>query len=350
MLMPGNIFFYTLLLSFAFNRSVAQAFDSSLVIPHSSLRNTSFTAFFLVDSFSKAGDSVQASAYLMRLDPYYLIFQALTPSNVDTFFSEYKVTVRAKEAFRKQFVAIYNTPRSEMYETFKDMLWEDQETRTEFDACKDSSNCAVLLRKMMLSDSVHFDYLHKFVKKYGWPKLADGGLFAGFIALHEGADEQLYCLPFMKKAVLQGQANYNMYNNVLSRAIAPNFEKLSRNYKKVHFDISYVLKPQPPSSSEMNVMKEAVKKYKPVKYIYFEFKSKNEKDYKIFRNAGGHAKQGMGYKGEWDTASYWIAYDIMAILESYQRELLSSDYNPFYQFHYEETLSAKNKLIMYLLY
>ncbi len=333
----------------AYNRSSAQAFDSSLMISPSAVRNTSFTAYFLADSFSKAGDSIQTSACLMRMEPYYLMYQAISPANLDTFFSEYKLTVRAKGEFRKKFEAVFNTPRTSTYGKFEEQFREDQQTRRNMDMCNDSISCAVFQRNMKQADSVHFDYLFRYVNKYGWPKLADGGLYAEFIALHDATDGHwMYYLPLMKKAVLAGQANYNMYHNVLNRAVTPNFEKLSRNYKKIRFDISYILKSDPPSNAQMELMKEAIRKYKPIKYFYFLYESNNEKDYEIFTKAkGGHSH---GRDRGWDKTSYCIAWDLMVDLEYYQKDLLSSDFNPFYQFAYEQSSYRKKKLIMYLLY
>ncbi len=344
--MPRKILFYLILLSLVYNRLSAQAFDSSLLISKEAVRNFSFTSYLLVDSFSKAGDSVNASACLMRIEPYYLMYLGYLPSDLDTFFAGLKITVRAQKEYRKTFIAISNAPESEAYKKFKEMHGEDQEVRWKLERCKDSFNCAVFEEKMRYTDSVHFDYLYKYVQKHGWPKLSDGSLHAELIALHDGYEGHMkYYLAFMKKAVLTGQASSNGYGNVLNRAIKPTFEELARKFKnKVVFDVSYILSRDTPTIARLELMKKAVKAHKPIKYIYFMYESDNKRDYNWFMSGrDGHARRS-------DMDNYWIAWELMVHLEDYQRDLLHSNENIFYQFVYSESLLKRKKLLLYLLY
>jgi thiol-disulfide isomerase/thioredoxin len=342
--MRMRLLLFAFLLSLTFNRSIAQAFDSSLMIPKSALRNTSFTAYFLTDSFSKRRDSIQASTYLLRIDPYYLMYQGITPADLDSFFLDYKLTNKAKEEFRKKFAGVYNTPETETYKKFREMRREDQDARYKAGKCNDSFSCAVFMQKMMYSDSIHFDYLHKYVQKNGWPKLSDGSLYVEIVALHD-MPHMKYYLPFMKKAVLSGDASYNGYGNMLNRAIKPTFEELSSEYKnKVVFDISYILKQDTPKVAKLDLMKKAVKEHKPVKYIYFVYEGNSQKDFKEFMTGK--------YRGGSDAGMecYWNAWALMVHLARYQNALLFTNDNIPYDFVYSESFSPKKKLTLYLLY
>jgi hypothetical protein len=322
-------------------RSSAQAFDSSLAIPKSLLKNTSFTAYFLTDSFSKAGDTVQSGANLLRVDPYYLLRLGYTTANLEHFFVACKVTASAKEEFRKKFITVYNTPRTENYKKLKEMLDEDMEARAKLGKCSDSASCAVLEQKINLSDSVHFAWLWSCVQKGGWPPLSDGSLYAEVLALHDGDHIRQY-IPLMKKAVLSSQASYDGYLKLCKQSAKVNFEQLLKRYKnKSMFDISYIQRPDTPTNAQVELIKKTVREHKPIKHIYFVFESNSEKDYDRFmKSPDGYVKD----------QGYWNAWDLLVDVEHYQRDLLhSADYIP-YQFTFSESPIKRKKLTLYLFY
>ncbi|MCW3120863.1 MAG: hypothetical protein JWQ38_355 [Flavipsychrobacter sp.] len=322
----------------------AQAYDSGYIIPKSTVRNTSFTSLFLVDSFSKAGDSAAASSALLRINPYMLLRMAYTPANLDSFFLGYTITAQAKSKYRKTFAAIYNTPETEEYKLFKKMVDEDQEARLHIG--DDSLSRAVGLKNMIQSDSVHFDYLRRYVKKNGWPALSNGSLYAWLLAWHDYDHCREY-LPYVKKAVLAGQVDNKVYDKMVNRMLNPTFLDLATKFKnKVSFDVSYIQNLEIPNATELALMKKAVNDHLPIKYIYFVYESNNEKDFNKFLSGGGNLKGVTG----WSDTRYGIAWDLMMRIVEEQRNRLSTDSDIPYNFVYSESSSPKKKLTLYLLY
>jgi hypothetical protein len=331
------------------NRAFAQqVFDTSLTIPASVLKRTSFGIYDIIDSLSGAGDSLNASACLGLIDPYVVKFYGYSAASLEKYFSEKSLTINAKEAFRKKFASIFSIPETESYKKFREMFREDQEVRDEEMASEDSFSHAVALQKMGHSDSSHFDYLYKYVKKNGWPKIVDGSYYASFLALHDGYHMKEY-LPYMRTAVIAGQLNYNGYMSVLNRALKPTFAQLAVKFKnKVTFDLSYLLKYDTPTVAKMDMLKSAIKAHAPIKYIYFIYESKNKSDYDKFLSIPDGSR--LWPFSKWPVDSYWKCWNVMVALEDYQRKLLSSNDNTPYQFVYSESSSPKKKITLCLLY
>lgn len=325
----------------------AQFSDNTITLSREEKVGNSFYAYFLLDSFSNAGDSVQASACLMRVDPYYLMFQTYTPENFDKRLSGYRLTARAKHACRNKFTAVFRAQRSDAYTAFRAMYEEDQDVRNRLDKCRDSLSTAVYERKMSNTDSVHSGYLYKYVLKHGWPKLSDGSLYANIIAIHDPGHYKEY-LPFIRKAVLAGQIDEACYNNLLNRVMKPGLDELLTKFKnKSVFDISYVLKGDTPSNTRLQQMKQAIKENKRIRYFYFVYQGGDERQfYRYFSGREGHSHGIYG----WDTYPYWIAWDLMVRLNYYQQELLPSEDQPPYQFTFLQSNASGKSLTMYLLY
>ncbi len=340
---------YVMLLIICNSVFAQQVFDTSLTIPTSVLRRTSFGIYDLIDSLSRAGDSVNASAYLGRIDPYVVKFYGYSSATLDKYFSEKSLTVNAKGAFRKKFASIFDNPETESYKNFREMFREDQEVRSEELAGDDSFSRALSLQKMAHSDSVHCDYLYKYVKKNGWPKIADGSYFAFYLAWHDPFHKKEY-IPYMKKAVLTGQLDYNGYSGMLNRALKPTFAKMAGKFKnKVTFDVSYILKGDTPTVEKMDMMKSAVKAHAPIKYIYFIYESKNKSDFDKFTKTPDGSMYLPNSK-KWPVDSYWKCWNVMVDLEDCQRNLLSSNDSTPYQFVYSESSSLMKKITLCLLY
>lgn len=139
-------------------------------------RNSCFGQLILTDSCSRMGDSAAAGEYMMRVNPYYLMSENLTPATIDSFITHhYKIPVAVRHRYTDSFTTIYNKPRSKAYETFEKMFAEDQAVRQQSESCNDSLSCTVASEQMYYTDSVHFAYLLRYVHQYGWPAIANGG-------------------------------------------------------------------------------------------------------------------------------------------------------------------------------
>ncbi|MBC7552893.1 MAG: hypothetical protein H7257_02830, partial [Taibaiella sp.] len=165
-------------------------------------RNSCFGQLMLVDSCSKAGDSVAAGAHLMRVNPYYMLLEVPAPGVLDSFLQHHYLTTSAiRRKYLDTFTKVYNTPKSKAYLALEKMVEEDQLLRKLMEAATDDSTADSISDRILLSDSLHFAYLLKYVHRYKWPSIANGSIFASVIALHDHRHHSLY-LPMLKEAVL----------------------------------------------------------------------------------------------------------------------------------------------------
>ena len=236
-------------------------------------RQTSMSYFLMIDSLSKAGDSIGASQYFLKLNPYQLFAEHLAPDSVNHFISkyQYKITPGARREFITRYIAAYYAPKSAAYYRFKQIEDEDQEVRRSLENTTDPSLANVLTEACKTSDSLHFDYLYKYVKKNGWPSLEDGSLPASLIAIHDHARHSFY-LPLLKKAVMKGQADASAYSlmyywNAHSHDHVLDVQQYIARGKYIRFDVSELINRQPVSLTTMNNIKYAIKKHCPVKMI-----------------------------------------------------------------------------------
>ena len=56
-------------------------------------RQTSMSYFFMIDSLSEAGDSLGASEYFLKLNPYQLFAEHLAPDSLDNCILKYKYKI-----------------------------------------------------------------------------------------------------------------------------------------------------------------------------------------------------------------------------------------------------------------
>ena len=237
-------------------------------------RQTSMSYFFMIDSLSNAGDSIGASQYFLKLNPYQLFAEHLAPDSVDHFISkyQYKITPAARREFINRYTAAYYAPKSAAYYRFKQMEDEDQEVRRSFVNAKEPSFAKLMTEVAQPTDSLHFDYLFRYVKKNGWPSLEDGSLPASLIAIHDHARHSFY-LPLLKKAVMKGQADANAYAlmyywNAHSHDGVLDVQQYIARGKYLRFDVSELINRQPVPQATFNNIKYAIKKHCPVKTIY----------------------------------------------------------------------------------
>jgi hypothetical protein len=318
-------------------RSYSQVVDTGSALPplkvNSAIRNMT-----LADSFSTAGDSINASRYYLKIDPYFFVSTNKTNESLEASFADYLLTRQARDEYRKIFAAAYNGERTEAYKTFKAMFAEDQAMRNKHSTCGDSFSCAVLERKVTETDSPHFEYLYNYVKQNGWPTYENGSRFAEIIAMHDGQHMQYY-LPHVKRSVIKGNSGSSFYYNLLNRAKPMYIDQLRSHKNKVSFDVSYVLKGNKMSPAQEQEIQNAIQKYGPITFIYFVYESANEKDFKDFINGG--------YDG-----TYWIAWHMMVFIQKYQREKtkFGSDKDEGWYFAYSPIEGEQKRLTVFLMY
>jgi len=150
-------------------RSYAQEKFDTALISRNQVRNTPFVNLEIADSFSTKGDSINASASFLKVDPYYLMMQGITPEDLDKEFAKHSITINAQKTYRERFTKTFSTPRTEIYKQLAKMFEEDQATRDKVAKCKDSFSYVVYENRMAHSDSIHFVWLYNYVQKSGWP-------------------------------------------------------------------------------------------------------------------------------------------------------------------------------------
>lgn len=225
------------------------------------------------DSCSARNDSVNASVYVSKIDPYFVEYLGYLPQTIHKFLSRFRLTQAARDAYRAQYDSFYNTPRTADFIRFKNYHTEDQQLRTRYDSATSIASCEALLHEMRISDSIHFAYLYSYVQKYGWPEPRNGGMYALIAAIHDHARHNLY-LKAIDDGIKKGmplQSARQLIDYWLQHEISLEYlrVRLSATKSKYSFDVSSMLNGSLPAN--MNEIEAAVKRTCPAKWylVYY---------------------------------------------------------------------------------
>jgi len=208
-------------------------------------KNSCFYYYFMADSLSGKGDSINASIYLSKVDPYYFISCGYTPDSMGDFLTErFTLTVTARSAYLRNYSKAYSASKSKAFLDLKRMAYEDQLVRQKQENCKDSLCRAITFLEMDHTDSMRFNYLYQYVVKNGWPSLANGSIYATILAIHDHDHSEEY-IPIIKNAVRAGKVDISalqliMYWNAKKHDYLQ-FKRLLTRSKYATFDISGIL-------------------------------------------------------------------------------------------------------------
>ena len=335
-IMQYKLLFFTFLLSCGMLPVSAQVTDTAFILPHY-IPNCTITNMELADSFSATGDSINASRYYLKTDPYFFISSGRTVETAESGYTGYLLTKQAKLEYTKLFTAAFNKPRAASFIKFRSMLQADQLARHKLSSCADSFSCSMLEKQMALTDAPHFEYLYNYVQKYGWADYVHGAMFAEVIAMHDGPHMQYY-LPFIKKAVTEGKSCARFYYNLLNRAKPSGLEGLKMYTNKIHFDISYILKGSIPTPAQKEAIIKAVQECGPIKAQHYVYESASQQDFTDFM-------------GQLKDKYYWNLWDyILVTVARAENKQWPSLRNIPYFFNYSKTVTRQKKLTLYLVY
>ena len=236
------------------------------------IAQSTFENYYLADSFSKENDTIQAGVYLLKINPYTLFFENVTPDSIDDFvLHHFKVTSFARTKYREYFMEIYKAKKSNSYTDFERMGEEDRYLRGAMENCINDSCARFFADKMKDADSIHAAYLYRYVKSKGWPSLSDGSMYATLIAIHDHDHHRFY-LPFLKKALADGQVEPSGYNLISYWDENNNdFQKLNdyiQRGKYIQVDVTCMLDNKPVPALVFHKIKTTVQHHCPVKIFY----------------------------------------------------------------------------------
>ncbi len=176
-----------------------RAYADKIVIPATEQESSTFRYLQLADSFSKLKDSVNTGKYLMMVSPYHLVFLGYTANNIKTRLAKYNISAKDREAYIARF---NNANFSATHDSFQRQYTIIQALRTQRDSAYKTSAkyrdagfntfIAQVEKRINHADTQHFVFLSAYVSRNGWPKLADGGLYAGAIAARDIKHYYLY--------------------------------------------------------------------------------------------------------------------------------------------------------------
>ncbi|WP_276135050.1 hypothetical protein [Polluticoccus soli] len=231
------------------------------------LSKTPLGANFQAGSYSTRGDSAKAGEYLVKSDPYYMMFLGQTPESLPEFLSRFKSSKAAKDTFIEAFTRAYNAPKNAQYQLFKSMYKEDRIVRSKLDSCSTGELCQQLSNQMNQTDSVHSATLYNYVSKNGWPTMQNGGLYAGLLAVHDHKNHKFY-IPHLKKAIAQGQSTLDaleiLYYYSSHSQDHKAWQKFLDTSKKQSFDVSSLLRFELPAN--LSQIKKFAADHCPVEY------------------------------------------------------------------------------------
>lgn len=232
-------------------------------------RNSCFGQFELADSCSRAGDSVAAGYYLMRINPYYLFFEKQTPETLDSYLvRNFLVPAEVRKKYIDSFTSVYHKPRTAAYNAFEQMHREDQYMRNITDTSMDIKTRMSSVKRMQYTDSLHFVFLMKYIHKYGWPSIENGSIYAATIAIHDHYHHREY-LSIIKGAVLKGMVDLGVLKLFISwLELDKPFQTDLAKYRSMRFDVTPLLKNEIPESLPM--IKKAIAEHCPVRWKFVQ--------------------------------------------------------------------------------
>ncbi len=283
--MKTTLYLFIIFLFTFTNRALAQPVVADTLTPdeikqlNSAIDRSTFTYAYLMDSFSKSGDSINAAKYLLKIDPYTLMFEGITPDSINKYLSGYKLTRTAKEKYTESFNKVYRAKRSVVYDTLKQMGEEDQLLRKEYRNAVDTASVHRIRRQMHITDTTHARYLQNYILKKGWPSLADGSMYAAIIAIHDHENHDFY-IPHIKKAILSGNLEMGSLELILywrsHNMSYLTFKHHLATHPYVSFNVTDILHDTVPTS--MPEIIRTLKNCCPVRLFLF-FESKDNQSY-----------------------------------------------------------------------
>lgn len=228
-------------------------------------KRSTFYAFYMADSFSRRKDTLHASEWFLKIDPFYFLTGLSNAAHADSFLHRYRLSEDVKAAYREMYQAVISTPRTEDYLLMKQMRDEDQDVRRKLENCGDSFTCSILRIKMIRTDSTHFETLYKYVQEKGWPDMSNGSMYAALIAIHNGS-KAAYFVPFIKQAISVGKLPFEPLQLIFAKMKHSNtsFADLQRHIDtsiKFSFVVNEILNHQLPYN--IDKIKKVIKKYYP---------------------------------------------------------------------------------------
>ncbi len=240
-----------------------------------------FNYYRLADSFSKRRDSIKASEYFLKINPFLFISEGnATPHTLDTIFSSFALTAQARKGYKKIFDSVYRKPRTKTYKLFANMLKADQAIRHRLDSIENETSEKLPPDFLNKVDSPHFEYLYQYVNSKGWPTIENGSLLASIIALHDHQRHGYY-LPIVRQAVLDGifeQSTYELMKRYFSDKKTQYWEDIIAGSPNIKINISSTINCKIPDTVTLNKIATAIKQHCPIKGIYWVYESTNPND------------------------------------------------------------------------
>jgi hypothetical protein len=306
------------------------------------LKNTLLGYNLLADMYSKKNDTVHASEYLLKSDPYYLIWLGQTPQSLPEFLSKFKASPQTKEQYLSIFTKAFNSPKSKYYTDFDRMYEEDQAIRKQLDGCSEINVCKKLTLQMHSTDSIHFTYLYNYVKKIGWPSIENGGLYADILAVHDHTHHSFY-IPYLKESIKKGQSTLDvldiLYYCQREGSKWEKFKAILDTSKKFVFDVSDLLYFKLPPAALLSKIKKAIKDYCPVQYYLLFYSYKQEiQDGWLLR---AHIRE---QKGEEHILAQFFD-ELHEYCTKYPRNMKGT-----WAVYHGETDTKRTKIVLYIVY
>ena len=237
-----------------------------------------FSYYRLADSFTSRKDTIKASEYFLKINPYFFMSDGgATPKTIDTIFASFALTSQAKKRYKKIFDSVYRKPRTQLYKTFAKMLQEDQAIRHRLDSIENNTSEKLPPDFLNKVDSPHFEYLYQYVNSKGWPSIENGSLQASIIALHDHQRHWFY-LSIVRKAVLDGIFEQSTYELMKSYFLGKNtqlWENIVATSNHAKIDISSTINFKIPDTATINKISTAIKLHCPIKEVFWVYETSN---------------------------------------------------------------------------
>lgn len=275
-----------------------------LVFPTLEMDTSSFAYYQQALNYNKTGDAVNAANALQKVSPYYLLYISPSPMQFEELLKKFTLTTDAKEKIRKHYQTGYATAKSPSYDSFQHFYINIKYLKSALRK-ETKQNIDSIEKKLRLYDSVGMKYLRSYVARQGWPSLAEGSMYAAYIAQRDIEYYYDYVLA-MESAIYKGDISLQIVEQTKgNRAYYTDYMLVKHSLKGRHLKVqmNMLLQGQMPSKSFRDSVIGAVQKICPLKdlcYVLYTTKDhpKRMEEHWIFRSGKDFEKSVLQLQGD----------------------------------------------------
>ncbi len=198
-----------------------------------------FNLYKLAYKYSTQRDSVNASKYFLKVDPYLFMSRGIDDSTITDFLKRYQLTRAATNRYKEIFLHAYNSQHSGSFDTLQRFNKNIEQSKKMLDTARAALK-DYILQQFIKEDSIRFAYLRRYIEQNGWPALRDGSIYAATIAARDIEHFNFY-LPYLNDIVAKGDLALAQAKTIDASKFSYYYYMMlkdSRKYRQGYFDVT----------------------------------------------------------------------------------------------------------------